>query len=379
MDINKTIESFYGMVKPQIASIIRGGFKVVAGYFGTIGLFKASGSQDQFIDMGTAIVLYLIGQGWSWWQASGQDLVKAQIEIIQAKTFAQAQKLRLAGLPQVTVKEIAQQSNLTLAETAKVIPTLPAEVQANIAPATLNPTIITAAKVGTAILLALMIGSLWPDPASAQIKTPAQVKQEIDNFNSRAAAAVTGQPAKQAAVLQDVMSALAKPFQDLADFIAGDADGAATLATLIPGLQDVNGKACWVKMQNAGAVFKAHPVPLTLKLITDFEALRLLQMTANDLCSYTPCTVVSSDTANLVTGVASAVGGALASSLQIPSLTTLCSRIPQIAPQLPTAVTGLTASSPTPAASQSTPAPSQSTTSAPTDTAPATTPAPAKP
>lgn len=150
-----------------------------------------------------------------------------------------------------------------------------------------------------------------------------------------------------------ILNALSKPFQDLANFIANDADGAATLATQIPQLQDVNGKACWVKMQAAGAVFKAHPVPLTFQVMTDFEAFRLLQMTANDLCTYTPCTVVFSDTANLVTSVASAVGGALTSAMTPQSLTQLCSRIPQLAPQLPQAVTGI---APAPAVQGSAPA-----------------------
>jgi hypothetical protein len=165
VDINKTIESLWTMLKPQIATTIRGGFKVLAGMLGTWGALKDPGSQAQFIDLGTALILYLIGQGWSWWQASGQDLVKAQMEIFKAKTFAQAQKIRLAGLPPVTVKEIAQQSNMTLAETVKVIPTLPTEVQANIAPATPNPTTKVVA------LIAIMIASMflaWLHPASAQ-------------------------------------------------------------------------------------------------------------------------------------------------------------------------------------------------------------------
>jgi hypothetical protein len=190
--------------------------------------------------------------------------------------------------------------------------------------------------------------------ASAPAMAQKSLKLPIDPLHLNGS--VAGQSSQPTAVLADVMSALAKPFQDLADFIAGDADGAATLATVIPNLQDVNGKACWVKMQEAGAVFKAHPVPLTLKVMTDFESIRLLQMTTNDLCSYTPCTVVFSDASNLVTGVASAVGGAMASSLQIPSLTTLCSRIPQIAPQLPTAVTGLTIPN-TAAATETSPTP----------------------
>jgi hypothetical protein len=168
VDINKTIESMWAIIKPQVATTIRGGLKVVAGMIGGWGAMKNPGSQEQFIDLGTAAALYLIGQGWSWWQASGEALVKAQVDIIQAKTLAQAQKLRLAGLPQVTVKEIAQQSpTMTLAETAKVIPTLPAEIRANIAPAT--PSQNGMGKI--VAVIAILIGAMFlggPDPASAQ-------------------------------------------------------------------------------------------------------------------------------------------------------------------------------------------------------------------
>jgi hypothetical protein len=357
-------------------------------------------SAAEYAGAATAIV----AAGYSFWNDYGKAIVLSQLEVMKAKSLAQAQALRLANQPQVTVKQIAEQSSkLTLDDTKAIVATLPHEIQSNISKPT-EP----AAKI-VALLAILLLGAMaWPGDASAQIriKTPAQLEQDFQALNAKvealntkvagsAVAAVTGQSSQPSAALKNVMSALSKPFQDLADFIAGDADGAASLATLIPNLQDVNGKACWVKMQEASAVFKAHPVPVTLQVMTDFEALRLLQMTTNDLCSYTPCTVVFSDASNLVTGVASAVGGAIASS-QVPSLTTLCSRIPQIAPQLPTAVTGLSASaapvpaaSPTPAASQSTPAPSQGNpalgagpvnpTTAPAVTPPAATPAPAQP
>lgn len=144
--------------------------------------------------------------------------------------------------------------------------------------------------------------------------------------------------------LAGIMSAISKPFKDLADFIAGDAEGAAALSVAIPALQDTNGQACWSKMQAAGAVFKAHPVPITLKVMTDFEALRLLQMTANSLCAYVPCTVVFGDGSNLAVSVASAVGGALTSNA-VPSLTQLCARIPQLSPMLGAGVTGVSAAS----------------------------------
>jgi len=172
--------------------------------------------------------------------------------------------------------------------------------------------------------------------AGAKAQTLPRVKFPIDPLHLNDVG--TGKPSDP---LQTIMSAISKPFQDLADFVNSDAAGAAALATVVPGLQDTNGQACWLKMQDAGAVFKAHPVPITLKIMTDFEAIRLLNMTANNLCSYAPCTVVFADAANLVTSVSSAVGGVITSGIQIPSLTTLCARIPQISPMLPDAATGL--------------------------------------
>lgn len=176
----------------------------------------------------------------------------------------------------------------------------------------------------------------------AQAEQVARVKFPIDPLHLNDVG--NGTPSDP---LQGIMSAISKPFQDLADFVNSDAAGAAALATVVPGLQDTNGQACWLKMQDAGAVFKAHPVPITLKIMTDFEAIRLLNMTANNLCSYAPCTVVFADAANLVTSVSSAVGGLTTSAIQIPSLTTLCARIPQISPMLPDAATGLSKMIPT--------------------------------
>ncbi len=93
----------------------------------------------------------------------------------------------------------------------------------------------------------------------------------------------------------DLMKVLAKPFQDLADFLSSDAASAIALSTQIPALQDGHGQQCWIAMSSAGDVFKAHPVPLTLKIMTDVEALRLLAMTANNLCSNVHCTQVFAD------------------------------------------------------------------------------------
>ena len=264
--------------------------------------------------------------GYSFWNDYGKAIVLSQLEVLKAKSLAQAEALHNAGLPRVTVSDIAAQSRtMTPTDVAKAVATLPVENQATVKVAAL-----------VAVLLAGLL--VFSGDARAQ-------DDPIAKFNGKiardiAAAAVKKQAATATAPAEDLMAAIAKPFQDLADFIASDESTAATLATQIPGLQDTNGRACWTKMQDAGAVFKAHPVPVTFKAMTDFEALRLLQMTANNLCAYTACTIVFSDASNLATAVAAKVGGAMASSFSIPSLTQLCSQIPQIAPMLPAAALG---------------------------------------
>lgn len=274
-----------------------------------------------------------------------------------------SQVRNVLGMTGVEKIDINGQANAALAKLA-VDPTLD-----KIAPtAAAMATVTATAKAAAVLLFALILGALV-------LPGDAQAKSCVDPLN-KLPIGCTPRPTSQSgssqsdatALLASVMSAVSKPFKDLADFIASDPTGAATLATQIPNLQDTNGKACWTKMQNAGAVFQAHPVPLTLKVMTDFESLRLLQMTANDLCSYTPCTVVFSDGANLATAVASAVGGALTSNA-VPSLTQLCARIPQLSPMLPQAVTGI---APT-AVAATTPATAISTPAA----APVVTPAPA--
>jgi hypothetical protein len=330
------LSAFWKSAQPILAGQVR--MYLAAGAAAAIGHgYLRPDSAGAVVEIGAGAVSLAAAAGWQVWTDYVQPIIIDQLEILKAKSHAQAAKLKENGIKPVTVTEIAAQSpTMDVAAVTKAIGTLPPAVQANIAGMTGS-----GVKGSLTALLAILIpiAMAWPGDASAQ----GRLKLPIDPLHLNGAAA--GQSSQPSAVLKNVMSALAKPFQDLANFIAGDADGAANLATLIPSLQDVNGKACWIKMQEAGAVFKAHPVPLTLQIMTDFESFRLLQMTTNDLCSYAPCTVVFSDTSNLVTAVASAAGGAIASS-QVPNLTTLCSRIPQIAPQLPKAVTGLDVTAP---------------------------------
>jgi hypothetical protein len=90
----------------------------------------ASSYVEVYVSVGTAAV----GAGWSFWNDYGRDIVLSQLEVLKAKSLAQAAKLKDAGLPPVTVNQIAAQSaTLTADNVIKMIPKLPAAVQANIA------------------------------------------------------------------------------------------------------------------------------------------------------------------------------------------------------------------------------------------------------
>lgn len=170
MDFNSSVEKLWTYLKPGIAGQIRHGLSAVAALIGGWGALKDPGSQAQFIDIGTGIALYAITAGWAWWTNTGQAFVKDYVKVLVAKTQAQAQALRLANQPQVTVKQITQQSDLTLQEVSAVIPKLPVAVQQNIAPSPLVPPPVVKAIVLFAILVlsALM---LFSGSASAQVRT----------------------------------------------------------------------------------------------------------------------------------------------------------------------------------------------------------------
>lgn len=159
-------------------------------------------------------------------------------------------------------------------------------------------------------------GGVVPRPRPRPALTGNPVNDIKNIVGGNTAAAPTGG--------DDVLNVLAEPFQKLADFLSSDAEAAIALSTQIPALQDGHGQQCWMAMSTAGAVFKAHPVPLTFKAMTDVEALRLLTMTANNLCTNVHCTQVFAD-------LTSAAQAASAVPLPIPGLHDLCSRIPQIA------------------------------------------------
>jgi hypothetical protein len=177
------------------------------------------------------------------------------------------------------------------------------------------------------ITLAILCLALASLPAHAQTKKPplAVTGNPIEDIKTDIANAATP-TAGPSPTEQKVLAALAKPFQDLANFIGEDADGAIALSTAIPALQDGHGQQCWMATKQFAEVIKAHPVPLTLKISTDLEALRLLIMASNNLCANVHCTQVFGD---LATGIQQLAP--LNASIPIPSLHDLCAKIPQVA------------------------------------------------
>jgi hypothetical protein len=218
----------------------------------------------------------------------------------------------------------------------------------------LNAASRLAEKVATVLLLAFVISAfLAGDPAMAQTVTrraPQITGDPIADIKANLGDRLAG---KSTAALDSIATVLAKPFQDIADFIGADADGAVALSTAIPTIQDGHGQQCGIAMQSFGAIIKAHPVPITFHVINDYESLRLLAIATNNLCSNVHCTQFFSD----FTAMAQAASPL---PLAIPSLHDLCTKVPQIAVVPPISVP-VAATAPVP------------------DGTPAATPAPAKP
>lgn len=87
-------------------------------------------------------------------------------------------------------------------------------------------------------------------------------------------------------------------------WIAADNSAAITLATAIPELQDPIGQKCWQTFKGLGDVVTAHPLPLTLRLASDIEAARLIQMAIKKVCAEPACNQVWNDMQNQVAALA---------------------------------------------------------------------------
>lgn len=112
-----------------------------------------SDNVEVFVSLGLAA----IGALWSFWNEYGSAIVESQLEVLKAKSLAQADKIRAAKLPQVTAAQIADQSpKLTTADVKSIAATLPAAIQGNIA----ADMTVAAGKAAMMVLLAVALASL---------------------------------------------------------------------------------------------------------------------------------------------------------------------------------------------------------------------------
>jgi hypothetical protein len=125
----------------------------------------------------------------------------------------------------------------------------------------------------------------------------------------------------------DPLGLMSKISSDLQPFITffqtwtqDDLAGAVALSTSIASMPDPVGQACWQTFGSIGALIQQHPVPATLKLATDIEALRLLRNGVKAVCAKPECNQVFADLANMANAV-----NPLA---PVPTLMTFCAKVP---------------------------------------------------
>ncbi len=99
------------------------GLTLLSGVMVTHGIMTAS-QTETFVSAGL-LVVSLLAMGW---REYGSAIFFSQMEVLKAKSLAQAAALKKANLPPVTATQIAAQSpTLTPADVVKAVATLPAE------------------------------------------------------------------------------------------------------------------------------------------------------------------------------------------------------------------------------------------------------------
>jgi hypothetical protein len=214
----------------------------------------ASNQTETFVSGG----LFVLGIGWSLWNDYGRAIVLSQLEVLKAKSLAQAAKIKDAGLTPVTVTQIAEQSpTMTPASVTKAIATLPPAVQANVAKVLL-----------VAFVLALIA---LPQNASAQARRPDPIGQVVtklkQDFTAKTGVAATGD------LPFDLLQALDKKLlPDLKYGLAlAQATGSKVTAPCYQAWIDlINTQQTAVQTKNADGTTTDMPLP-DIHLITDFE------------------------------------------------------------------------------------------------------------
>jgi hypothetical protein len=194
-----------------------------------------------------------------------------------------------------------------------------------------------------AFLLSMFLGN---GPAFAQtdrsIFDPLKALKQINDQLAAQKKVIDTLAQKQPTnVGQQISSDISNALNQFAEFVGADTTNAANLAISIPDTLDGNGQICWDAMTNASKVFQQNPVPTpdiatTLGVASTIERIRLLAMTANNVCQNTACTQVVADASG-------ALSAAIPLKAPLPNLHDICSMIPTVAKAPPSRTLATTA------------------------------------
>lgn len=215
------------------AGVIKKGLLVAGTGLASHGVISAS-QTEMFVSAG----MVLAGLAWSFWNDYGRAIVLSQLEVLKAKSLAQAKAMTQGGVQPVTAQDIANQSpTMGPKEVAKVVATLPEVIQANVKAA------------GVVAVLALGALLSFAGDASAQ---GIKVKLPLDPLKLNQQAAPTPAPRPASAdPLAKVMDDLARVQQQvvtgvIADITAADADASSLLNAADPeSFKDPISHACY--------------------------------------------------------------------------------------------------------------------------------------
>jgi hypothetical protein len=134
-------------------------------FLATHGLMNSSGTEALI-----SLAPFVAAAGVATWREYVRPILTAQLEVLKAKSLAQAAALKAANAPKVTVAQIAAQSpTMDATQVVKAIATLPPEIKATVGPPATPAASFPPPKaiLGLA-LVAAFLGLLGPGAAHAQ-------------------------------------------------------------------------------------------------------------------------------------------------------------------------------------------------------------------
>jgi hypothetical protein len=105
------------------------GLAILGTFLVTHGLMTGSNTEALI-----SLAPFLVSLAWSGYREYVRPILIAQLEVLKAKSLAQAAALKAANLPKVTVAQIAAQSpTMETTDVVRAIATLPPEIKATVA------------------------------------------------------------------------------------------------------------------------------------------------------------------------------------------------------------------------------------------------------